>query len=210
MNRIYLAASSAAAVAAVTREVTRLLPGAEVTSATGLTSEVTGLVTTAVKLVNDLGRWLAVLVLIAAFAVASLLTMAAVARRATEFGTLKALGWRTRRIIAQLLGEAAATGIAGAAAGVALGYAGAAIIAAATPSVSATAGVSTIGAPSGGTVFIGGSPVQTVAVPLHPSVSTGMIGLAVLLALAGALLASAFGSWRLARLRPADALSRVA
>jgi putative ABC transport system permease protein len=210
VNRIYLAASSAAAVAAVTREVTRLLPGADVASATDLASEVTGSVNSAAKLANDLGRWLAVLVLIAAFAVASLLTTAAVARRAAEFGTLKALGWRTRRIIAQLLGESAATGIAGAAAGVALGYAGVAIIAAVAPSVSATAGASTIGAPSGGTVFIGGSPVQTVAVPLHPSVSTGMIALAVLLALAGALLASALGSWRIARLRPADALSRVA
>jgi putative ABC transport system permease protein len=54
-----------------------------------------------------------------------------------------------------------------------------------------------------------GSPVQTVAVPLHPSVSAGVIVLAVLLAVAGALLAGAFGSWRIARLGPGDALSRV-
>ena len=206
VTSIYLAAASAADVPAVTREVTRLLPGTKVTSASGLASEVAGSVTSAAKLANDLGRWLAVLVLIAAFAVASLLTMAAVSRRAAEFGTLKALGWRTSRIIAQVLGESLATGIAGAAAGIGLAYTGAAIIAAVMPSVSAT-----VGSNGGGRgTLIGGSPVQTVAVPLHLSVSAGMIVLAVLLAVAGALLAGAFGSWRIARLRPADALSRVA
>ena len=206
VTNIYLAAASAADVPAVTREVTRLLPGTTVTSASGLASEVAGSVTSFAKLANDLGRWLAVLVLIAAFAVASLLTMAAVARRAAEFGTLKAIGWRTRRIIAQVLGESLATGVAGAAAGIALGYTGAAIIAAVMRSVSAT-----VGSNGGGNgTLIGGSPVRTVAVPLHLSVSAGLIVLAVLLAVAGALLAGAFGSWRIARLRPADALSRVA
>jgi putative ABC transport system permease protein len=206
VTSIYLAAASAADVPAVTREVTRLLPGTKVTSASGLASEVAGSVTSFAKLANDLGRWLAVLVLIAAFAVASLLTMAAVSRRAAEFGTLKALGWRTSRIIAQVLGESLANGVAGAAAGIGLACTGAAIIAAVTPSVSAT-----IGSNGGGNgTLIGGSPVQTVAVPLHLSVSAGMIVLAVLLAVAGALLAGAFGSWRIARLRPADALSRVA
>jgi putative ABC transport system permease protein len=207
VTTIYLAAASAADVATVTREVSRLLPGTKVISSAGLASEVAGSVTSAAKLAHDLGRWLAVLVLIAAFAVASLLTMAAVARRAAEFGTLKALGWRTRRIIAQVLGESLAIGLAGAAAGIGLGYAGAAIIAAVTPSVSATVG-STFGGADGR--LIGGSPVQTAAVPLHPSVSAALIALAVILALAGALLAGTFGSWRIARLRPADALSRVA
>jgi putative ABC transport system permease protein len=37
-----------------------------------------------------------------------------------------------------------------------------------------------------------------------------VIVLAVLLAMAGGLLAGAFGSWRIARLRPADALASVA
>jgi putative ABC transport system permease protein len=207
VTSIYLAAASAADVPAVTAEARRLLPGTTVTSASGLASEVAGSVTSAAKLANDLGRWLAVAVLIAAFAVASLLTMAAVARRAAEFGTLKALGWRTRRIIAQVLGESAATGIAGAAAGIALGYTGAAIIAVVLRSVSATVGSN---GDINGSVLIGGGPARTVAVPLHLSVSAGLIVLAVLLAVAGALLAGAFGSWRIARLRPADALSRVA
>jgi ABC-type antimicrobial peptide transport system permease subunit len=51
---------------------------------------------------------------------------------------------------------------------------------------------------------------HVVAVPLHPSVTGGVILLAVFLAVAGGLLAGLFGSWRIARLRPADALARVA
>jgi ABC-type antimicrobial peptide transport system permease subunit len=47
-------------------------------------------------------------------------------------------------------------------------------------------------------------------VPLHASITVGVILLAVLLAVAGGLVAGSFGSWRIAKLRPADALSRVA
>ena len=45
-------------------------------------------------------------------------------------------------------------------------------------------------------------------VPLHASVTAGVIVLAVLLALVGGLLAGAFGSWRISQLRPATALAR--
>jgi ABC-type antimicrobial peptide transport system permease subunit len=59
--------------------------------------------------------------------------------------------------------------------------------------------------------MIGGASLShPVAVALHPSVSVGLIILAVVLAVAGGLLAGAFGSWRISRLRPADALARVA
>ena len=51
---------------------------------------------------------------------------------------------------------------------------------------------------------------HTVAVHLTASVSTSVIVLAVLLAVAGGIIAGMFGGWRAARLRPADALSKVA
>jgi ABC-type antimicrobial peptide transport system permease subunit len=41
-------------------------------------------------------------------------------------------------------------------------------------------------------------------------VSTSVIVLAVLLAVAGGIIAGMFGGWRAARLRPADSLSKVA
>jgi putative ABC transport system permease protein len=211
VNLIYVAAASAADIPAVQHEISRRLPSDIVTAAGSLARQVTGSVSSAAKLTSDLGKWVSVLVLIAAFAMASLLTMAAVARRAAEFGTLKALGWPTRRIIAQVLGESLAIGIAGAAAGVGLGYAGAAIIAAVAPSLSATAPSSTIGSMQQ-VVQAGGTALgnRTVVVPLSPSITIGVIVLAVILAMAGGLLAGALGSWRIARLRPAGALTLVA
>ena len=215
VNTIYVSAASAADVSAVSKEISGLLPGTTVTTASSLASEVTGSLSTASKLVNDLGRWLSVLVLIAAFTLAALLTMAAVARRAREFGTLKAIGWRSRRIIAQVLGESLALGIAGAAAGVGLGLAGAAIIAAAAPTLPATVpentgnSVAQVQQARAGS-SLSGTTTHVVSVPLHPSVTIGVIVLAVILALAGGLLAGALGSWRISQLRPADALARVA
>jgi ABC-type antimicrobial peptide transport system permease subunit len=45
---------------------------------------------------------------------------------------------------------------------------------------------------------------------MSASVTAAAIVVAVLLALGGGLLAGSFGGWRIARLRPADALARVA
>jgi putative ABC transport system permease protein len=219
VNTIYVTATSAADISVVQHEIAKLLPHATVTTAASLASEVTGSVANAAKLANDLGKWLAVLVLIAAFAVASLLTMSAVARRVAEFGTLKAIGWRTRRIVVQVLGESVVMGIVGAVVGVGLGFAGAAIISKVAPKLSALIPGSGGGgnfqsqsSVGGGPVqhVIGGSPDRTIAVPLHPSITVGVIVLAVVLAVAGGLLAGSFGSWRIARLRPVDALSQVA
>jgi putative ABC transport system permease protein len=218
VTTIYLTAASAADIGAVSKEVAALLPKATVTTASSLASEATGSVSSAASLADNLGRWLSVLVLIAAFALASLLTMAAVTRRAREFGTLKAIGWRSRRIVGQVLGESVALGVVGAAAGIGLGFAGAAIIAAVAPKLHETTGGNNGGpqvAQAGGTVSarpvqLGGNGAHTVAVTLHPSISPGVLVLAVVLAVAGGLLAGVIGSWRIAQLRPADALARVA
>jgi putative ABC transport system permease protein len=206
-----VAAVSAADIPAVQSELSRLLPGDTVTAASSLASEVTGSLSDAAKLTGDLGRWVSALALIAAFAMACLLTLAGVSRRSAEFGALKALGWRTRRIIAQVLGESLVMGIAGGAAGVGAGFAGAAIIAGIAPKVSGTDS-SAIGSMQ--QVIQNGSPApvvwRAVSVPLAPSVTAGVIVPAVILAMAGGLLAGALGAWRIARLQPADALTLVA
>ena len=209
VNTIYVTAASAADIPAVQREIAKLLPAAQVTTPSSLASQVTGSLSSAARLADDLGKWLSVLVLIAAFAVAVLLTMAAVARRVREFGTLKALGWRGRRIIAQVMGESLAVGILGAAVGVGLGFAGAAVINAVAPALSATLTQPTglhIVTPNGA---VNPTSSHTVSVPLIASVGGAAIIAAVALALAGGLLAGAFGSWRIGRLRPADALTKV-
>jgi len=218
INTVYVTAASAAGIGMVQKEIEHLLPQATVTSSADLASEITGSAASAAKLAGDLGKWLAVLVLIAAFAVASLLTMAAVARRVPEFGTLKALGWRSRRIVGQLLGESVSTGIIGGLAGVGLGFAGVAIINKIAPKLSDTIPSASNGAGNLQTQTVGGGSVvsgpavshATIAVPMSASVTIGAIVLAVLLAIAGGLLAGSFGGWRAARLRPAAALARVA
>ena len=214
VNTIYVTAASAADIPAVQNEIRKLLPGDTVNTASSLASQVTGSLSSTAKLAGDLGRWLSILVLIAAFAVASLLTMAAVSRRVWEFGTLKALGWRSRRIIAQVIGESVAMGVVGAAAGAGLGFAGAAIIDAIAPRLSATLASPTgehfQSVSAGGTQSVSPIASHTVAVPMSAIVTPAAIGLAVLLAIAGGLLAGSFASWRIARLRPAEALARVA
>jgi putative ABC transport system permease protein len=222
VNTIYVAASSAAVVPAVAREITRLMPKATVTTSASLASEVTGSLSSTAKLADDLGRWLSILVLAAAVAVASLLTVAAVSRRVREFGTLKALGWRSTRIIAQVMGESLVLGLVGGAIGVGLGVAGAAIITKVAPTLSATLATpgaqhffSSVAGPGG--VSSGnaagppgsGSASHTVLVPMSAPVSLAVIAAAVVLALAAGLIAGTFGSWRIAQLRPAAALARV-
>jgi hypothetical protein len=65
----------------------------------------------------------------------------------------------------------------------------------------------------GGSAVPGQNPAtasHVVAVPLHPSITVGVIALAVILSVAGGLMAGLAASWRIASLRPADALAQVA
>jgi len=224
VNTIYVTATSTADISAVQKEIKTLLPKATVTTPSSLASEINGSLGSAAKLAGDLGTWLSILVLVAAFAVAALLTMSAVSRRAREFGTLKAIGWRSRRIIGQVMGESVATGLIGGAAGIGLGFAGVAIVDAIAPKLTAVIPSSTglqfshsvgpAGSVGGGPVSVGpggalGSTTQSIPVHWSASVTFAVIGLAVLLAVVGGLLAGGLGSWRISQLRPADALARV-
>ena len=213
VNQIYVQADSAENITAVKKEIKQLMPKATVTTSEDLASQVSGSLSSASSLADRLGKWLAVAALIAAFAVASLLTVSAVSRRVREFGTLKALGWKGRRIVGQVLGESVVMGIVGAVLGVALGVLGAKLIAAFSPALKATMG-NALQLPQGGPPGMERaadalSTAQTVTVNLTAPVSLELVGIAVALALAGALIAGAFGGWRASRLRPADALRRV-
>jgi ABC-type lipoprotein release transport system permease subunit len=240
VNTIYVAASSASDITTVSREISTALPATTVTNSSDLAKELTGSVSSASSLANNLGRWLAIAVLAAAFLLASLLTMSAVSRRVREFGTLKALGWRSRRVIGQVVGEAVVIGVIGGIVGVGLGFLGATLVGhlsrPLTASVGQTTGTATPGGAQtfagGGAGFPGGgtgrgfpgagggggrpfgfrnaaNAVHTVTVHLTAPVTVDAILAAVVLAIAGGLIAGAFGGWRAARLRPAAALARV-
>jgi ABC-type antimicrobial peptide transport system permease subunit len=229
VNTIYVAAANSADIGAVQTSIQKALPGDTVTTSSSLASEVTGSLSNASSLANSLGKWLAIAVLVAAFLLASLLTMAAVSRRVREFGTLKALGWKSRRIIGQVMGEALTMGVIGGIAGIGLGFAGAELVSKFSPKLSATLPQTTGSATPGGqrnfgfgngtgggtgtgrfsAVRAADAASHTVGVHLSASVSTTAIILAVLLAVAGGLVAGMFGGWRAARLRPAAALTKV-
>jgi ABC-type antimicrobial peptide transport system permease subunit len=228
VNTIYVAAGSATSITTVSKEISKALPGSTVTNQNDLAKELTGSVASASSLASNLGRWLAIAVLVAAFALATLLTSAAVARRVREFGTLKALGWTSRRIVRQVVGESLVIGVIGGAVGIGLGFAGAALVGrfAHTLTASVPAGTTTGSATPGGARSFGGPPggfgggfggfrrlasaaTPTVHVPLTATVTIGAVVAAVVLAIAGGLIAGAFGGWRAGRLRPAAALARV-
>jgi ABC-type antimicrobial peptide transport system permease subunit len=212
VNTVYVAADSATNISAVSTEISSLLPKATVTTSSNLASQVTGSLSSAASLASNLGRWLSVAVLAVAFALAALLTMAAVSRRVREFGTLKALGWRSWRIIVQVMGEALVIGLVGGVAGIGLGFLGAGVINAVSPSLTASIGpTGSTGQPAGSSAGqAAASAVHTVSVTLTAPVTVSAILLAVGLAVAGGLLAGGFGGWRAARLRPAAAFQQIA
>ena len=156
VNTIYVAAASASDIGSVRTAIGHLLPGATVTTSSSLASQVTGSLSSAASLADNLGRWLAIAVLIAAFALAALLTMAAVSRRVREFGTLKALGWPGRRVVSQVMGESVVVGLVGGAVGVGLGFAGAALVGKFAPPLTAQVGQTTGSATPGGARVFGG------------------------------------------------------
>jgi putative ABC transport system permease protein len=207
VNTIYVSAASASDISAVSSEISHVLPTATVTTSSDLASEVTGSLSSVSMLANSLGKWLAVAVLAAAFGLASILTVSAVSRRVREFGTLKAMGWRSRRIIRQIMGEAIVIGIVGGAAGVAIGYGAAALIQALAPPLTASTASASDG--PGGRFTHATPSAHTVSVHLTAPVTLGAVALAVLLAVAGALIAGSLGGWRAVRLRPAAAMARV-
>jgi ABC-type lipoprotein release transport system permease subunit len=240
VNTIYVAADNANDVNGVASSISGAISGSTVTTSADLANEITGSMSSAASLANNLGKWLAILVLVAAFLLASLLTMSAVTRRIREFGTLKALGWKSRRVVGQVMGESIAIGVIGGAVGVGLGFLGSVLVGRFAPALSATVGQTTGSATPGGAQQFGGAggggfggagaangaggtgggggfgfrqagnAAHTVAVHLTAPVTISVVIAAVALAILGGLIAGSFGGWRAASLRPAAALAKVA
>ncbi|MEV6111673.1 ABC transporter permease [Streptomyces sp. NPDC052109] len=210
VTTIYVKATDSKQISAVKKTIQSNISGTTVTTSSDLASTVSGSLSTASSLATSVGKWLSVAVLAAAFLVAALLTSSAVSRRVREFGTLKALGWPSRKVTRQVVGESVVNGLMGGALGIALGLAAAYTVTAISPKLTAQLG-STGGGMRGG---MGGGPGQqsaqnTLEIALSAPVSATTIALAVGLAVAGGLIAGAMGGWRASRMRPADALRSV-
>lgn len=222
VSDIYVQAESADRIDAVQADLEEALPDATVSTQADLAASVSGSLATASSLIANLGLWLSLAVLVAAFLIAILFTIQGVTRRTREFGTLKAIGWSNRRIVGQVTGESLVQGLIGGAAGLALGLAGIWIVNLIAPTLGGSAGG---GAEPGGVVAAGpqggdgatvGGPfgrldtAATTEVVLNAPVTVSVILIAIGLAVLGGLLAGAIGGWRAARLRPAEALRSVA
>lgn len=224
VTTIYVKASDSQQIDSVKAAIQKNIDGTTVTTSADLAETVSGSLSTASDLASNVGKWLSIAVLVAAFLVAGLLTSSAVSRRVREFGTLKALGWTSGRVTRQVVGEAVVNGLVGGALGIALGLGGAYLVTAISPSLRAEIGATGGGfggGPGGGGPGGGGFPggggagggqqaaSDALEVALTAPVSVSTIAVAVGLAVAGGLIAGAFGGWRASRLRPADALRRV-
>ena len=220
VNVVYARASSTATVSTLASSIRHSVTGAQVTTSKDLADRIGGSLKDTKNLTGKLGKALEIVGLLAAFLIASLLTLASVTKRIRELGTLKALGWRQHQVVRQVTGESLAQSILGGVLGAALGIGGAALITAIGPQLEASvaspaaAGPTAGPGPGGGPGLIGAFgqgqiTSGTTHVALSAPVGVQLVLLAIALALAGGLIAGAVGGLRAARLRPADALRHI-
>ncbi len=207
VNEVLVKVDKSSDVNAVAAAIHKELPGAQVLTDKQLSGQVTGSLSDAHTLATHLGGALAVIVLLAAFLIAALLTLSSIAKRVREIGTLRAIGWSRGRVVRQIVAETVGIGVLGGILGVAVGIGVCAIIGAVGPALSSTSSVPTVGASSVGAIF----HQQTAAASAMKVHLKAPIDLAIVLlglgsAVVGGLIAGIAGGWRASRLAPATAL----
>lgn len=213
INGLEVRADSVDIVDQVAAAIESSFSGSEATTASELTSRVSGSLTDAKDLSGTLGTALSIVALLGAFGIAGLLTLSAVNKRTREIGTLKALGWRRSRVVSQITGESVIQGLLGGVAGAAIGVGAAGLIGALGITLEATAEAAQtgFGPPGGGPGGAGGGTEEAAAklVELGAPVDPSLIVLAIGLAILGGLVAGSIGSVRAARMSPSEALRSV-
>ncbi len=208
VNEVLVKVTKSSDVSAVAAAIHSELPGAQVLTSKSLANSVTGSLSNAHTLATHLGGALAIIVLLAAFLIAALLTLSSIAKRVREIGTLRAIGWSRGRVVRQIVGETVGIGILGGILGVALGVAVCALIGAVGPSLTATSSGAAVGASSVGAVFHQATTAAATSSKIHlrAPVDVGIVLLGLAAAVVGGLVAGVAGGWRASRLAPAVAL----
>jgi putative ABC transport system permease protein len=196
-------ATDSASVNDVEKEIEKAFPSATVASSQQIADTINGSLVDAADLSKTLGLTLSIVAAGAAFLLAALLTLSSVGKRVRELGTLKAIGWRQRLVVRQIVGESLAQGAVGGLLGIALGVVAALALGAVGPTL--TASSTTSGSLFGVELARSASREVSLSAPLSP----GILALGLSLALLGGALAGAAGALRAARLRPADAMRQV-
>jgi ABC-type antimicrobial peptide transport system permease subunit len=210
INEVLVKVKSSSDVDSVAAAIHKALPGAQVLTSKQLATQVTGSLSNAHTLATNLGGALAVIVLLAAFLIAALLTLSSVSKRVREIGTLRALGWSRGQVVRQIMGETLIIGLLGGAVGVIVGIGVSALIGAVGPTLTATSSGTAVGASTVGSLFhqpttASGSSLVHLTAPLDLAI--GLVGFAS--AVIGGLVAGTVGGWRAARLAPASALQNL-
>ena len=224
VNGLQVEADSGSHVTAVSSEIKHAFSGAQVTTASDLAKRVGGSLTDAKHLAGSLGRALEIVGLLGAVLIAVLLTLASVAKRVRELGTLKAIGWTRWQVTRQVGGEALAQGLFGGVLGILLGLVGIAVVNTVGWTLKASVPAASTGFPSGANGPGGGSgggaggpfgfgqsaiTSGSTLVKVTASASMELVVAAICLAAVGGLVAGVAGGLRAARLRPAAALRTI-
>ena len=207
VNEVLVKVTNSDRVDAVAAAIKAKLPGAQVLTAKSLANQVSGSLANAHALATSLGTAVAVIILLAAFLIAALLTTSSVAKRVREIGTLRAIGWRRGRVVRQIIAETFTIGLLGAGLGVLIGVGASEAVNLFGPTLTATTSGATVGASTVSSLFHQSSSTsssQTVHLQALMSVTTILLG--IFFAVVGGLIAGAFGGWRASRLSPATAL----
>jgi ABC-type lipoprotein release transport system permease subunit len=213
---VQVRAKNSGEVASTAAQVKNVLSGAQVTTAQDLANRVGGSLTDAKNLAGSLGQALEIVGLLAAFLIAVLLTLASVAKRTREIGTLRAFGWSKLLVVRQISLETVVQGALGGLAGAVLGAAAAAGISLANWTLKATvanpsSGSGGFGGGGGGPFGLGQAAVTAGSTVVHITapVDLGLIIVAMLIAVLSGVFIGGIGGLRAARLRPAEALRNL-
>jgi len=208
VNEVLVKVDKSSDVNAVAAAIHKELPGAQVLTDRQLSGQVTGSLSNAHTLATNLGGALAVIVLLASFLIAALLTLSSIAKRVREIGTLRAIGWSRGRVVRQIVAETVGIGILGGVLGVAVGIAVCAIIGAVGPALTATSSTIPVGTSTVGAVFHQATTAAQASSKIHlrAPIDAGIILLGLASAVVGGLIAGIAGGWRASRLAPAVAL----
>ncbi len=207
VNEILVQVNKSSDVNAVAKQLRYDFPGAQVLTSKDLANQVTGSLSDANTLAKNLGGALAVIILLAAFLIAALLTMSSISKRVREIGTLRAVGWSRGRVVRQIMAETVGIGIVGAIIGVLVGLGVCGLIDALGPTLTSTSSGTAVGASTVGSLFHQAtSAVGNTKIHLQAPITGTTILLGVVFSVVGGLVAGIAGGWRAARMAPASAL----